>query len=90
MAALLIYLQLELLLVFSIFASRGSLYTETGWQTLQNKRYAAKMITMFKIHISCAPPYLYDIIPANMKMCPVITREIKTNTLYLGVDYNFF
>ena len=46
-----------------IFASRESLYTETGWQTLQNRRYAAKMTTMFKIYNGYAPPYLNDIIP---------------------------
>ena len=46
-----------------IFASRESIYTETGWQTLQNRRYAAKMITMFKIYNDYVPPYLNDIIP---------------------------
>ena len=33
-----------------VFASRESLYTETGWQTYQNNHYAAKMITTFKIY----------------------------------------
>ena len=41
-----------------IFASSESLDTETVWQTLQNRRYAAKMITVFKINNGCAPPYL--------------------------------
>ena len=46
-----------------IFTSRESLYTETGWQTLQNRRYIAKMVTMFKIHNGGAPSYLNNIIP---------------------------
>ena len=52
-----------------IFASRESLYTETGWQTLQNRRYAAKMITMFKIYNGYAPPYLNDTIPDFIPRC---------------------
>ena len=36
-----------------IFTSRESLYL--GWQTLQNRRYAAEMVTMFKIHDGSAP-----------------------------------
>ena len=32
-----------------IFASRESLYSETGWQTLKSRRYVSKMTTMFKI-----------------------------------------
>ena len=46
-----------------IFTSRESLYTETGWQTLQNRRYIAKMVAMFKIHNGGATSYLNDIIP---------------------------
>ena len=44
----------------SIFTSREYLYTETGWQTLQNRRYTAKIVTMFKIHNGGAPSYLND------------------------------
>ena len=40
-----------------IFASRESLYTEKGWQTLQNRHYAAKMLAMFNIYNGYAPPY---------------------------------
>ena len=36
-----------------IFISRESNYI--GWQTLQNRRYPAKMVTMFKIHDYSAP-----------------------------------
>ena len=60
-----------------IFASRESIYTETGWQTLQNRRYAAKMITMFKIYNGYAPPFLMISSQTNMEMYPVITHEIK-------------
>ena len=44
-----------------IFTSRESLFT--GWQTLQNRRYAAKMVTLFIIHNGGAPSNLNDIIP---------------------------
>ena len=48
-----------------IFASRESLYTETGWQTLQNRRCAAKIVTMFKTHNGSALFNIYfnNIIP---------------------------
>ena len=66
-----------------IFASRESLYTETGWQTLQNRRYAAKIIIMFKIYNGGAPPYLIT------KMYPVTTHVIKTIILFLHTDENY-
>ena len=53
-----------------IFTSTESLYTETGWQPLQNRRYTAKMVTMFKIHNGVAPSYLKDIIPDIDKIFP--------------------
>ncbi|XP_055995247.1 uncharacterized protein LOC125672352 isoform X1 [Ostrea edulis] len=46
-----------------IFASRESLYSETGWLTLKSRRYIAKMTTMFKICYGSAPDYLNEIIP---------------------------
>ena len=41
-----------------ILTSRESLYI--GWQTLQNRRYAAEMVTMFKIHDGSAPTKWYN------------------------------
>ena len=46
-----------------IFASKESLYFETGWETLKTRRYVAKMITMFKINTRNVPDYLRDIVP---------------------------
>ena len=45
------------------FASKESLYFETGWETLKARRYVAKMITMFKINTGNVPEYLCDIVP---------------------------
>ena len=46
---------------------RESPYKETGWQTLQNRRYTAKMVKMFKIHNGGAPSYLNDISSYNTR-----------------------
>ena len=59
-----------------IFTSRESFYTETGWQTLQNRSYIAKMVTMFKIHNGGAPSYSNDILPdKHENICSYNTRN---------------
>ena len=52
-----------------ILTSRESI--NTGWQTLQNRRYGAKMVTMFNIHNGGAPSYLNGIIP-KYKFCLIL------------------
>ena len=42
------------------FASRESLYFETGWETLANRRKSRKLITFYKMHHKLCPQYLYD------------------------------
>ena len=46
-----------------IFASRESLYSETGWQTLESRRYVSKMTTMYKICNGHAPDYIREHFP---------------------------
>ena len=62
-----------------IVTSRETLYTETGWQTLQNRRYAAKKVTMFIIHNGGAPSNLNDIIPDKYKNVSSCNTRNKQN-----------
>ena len=39
------------------------MYLETGWQPLSDRRKLSKLTTMHKIHNSCVPKYLSEIIP---------------------------
>ena len=39
------------------------MYFETGWQPLSDRRKQSKLIIMHKIHNSCVPKYLSEIIP---------------------------
>ena len=50
-----------------IFASKESLYLETGWDPLRKRRENAKLMTMYKIHSNLVPQYLVDIID-NLKL----------------------
>ena len=48
----------------SIITSRTSLYLETGWEPLVNRRDRSKLSTMFKIYHNLLPSYLKEITPA--------------------------
>lgn len=50
-----------------IFVSMAVLYSETGWETLQTRRYIAKMTTMFKINMEIVPDFLCEIISSKRK-----------------------
>jgi len=43
-----------------IFASKKSLYFETGWETLSCRRGRRKLTLFHKIHNNIAPEYLND------------------------------
>ena len=45
-----------------IYASRGSLYKETGWENLKQRRERRKLCIFHKIHNGNAPSYLTEII----------------------------
>jgi hypothetical protein len=47
--------------VFTKFASKDSLYFETGWETLANRRETRKLTTFYKIHNKLCPPYLLNV-----------------------------
>jgi hypothetical protein len=42
------------------FASKDSLYFETGWETLANRRETRKLTTFYQIHNKLCPPYLFN------------------------------
>lgn len=44
------------------FASRNSIYFETGWEPLEHRRNRAKLLTMYKIHNKLVPTYVQNII----------------------------
>ncbi|MEW8548488.1 MAG: reverse transcriptase family protein [Candidatus Thiodiazotropha sp.] len=46
-----------------MFASLNSLYLETGWETLSERRKIKKLSLMYKIVNNDAPPYLQELLP---------------------------
>ena len=48
-----------------IISSRESLYLETGWEPLSNRRETSKLTTMFKVHNNFAPAYVKDTFPSK-------------------------
>ena len=47
------------------FASKDSLYFETGWETLANRWETRKLTTFYKIHNKLSPPYLFNCLPPS-------------------------
>jgi hypothetical protein len=45
------------------FASKDSLYFETGWETLANRRKNRKLTIFYKIDNKLCPPYLINCLP---------------------------
>lgn len=57
-----------------ILSSRESLYLETGWTPLSERRKLTKLSTMYKIHNNLVPDYLKEIFPS------IRTLESNYNT----------
>ena len=47
-----------------VFSSLRSLYLETGWETLAERRKTKKLILMYKIITNETPSYLNDLLPS--------------------------
>lgn len=45
------------------FASRNSIYFETGWEPLEHRINRAILITMYKMHNNLVPTYIQNIVP---------------------------
>lgn len=50
-----------------VFASRNSLYSETGWETLSERRRQKRLSLMYKIVNNNAPSYLIDLLPSRVE-----------------------
>ena len=49
-----------------VFASLNSIYAETGWKTLAERRKTKKLTLMYKIVNNDAPFYLTDLLPSRI------------------------
>ena len=65
----------------SIITSRTSLYLETGWEPLVNRRDHSKLSTMYKIYNKLVPSYLKEI-----TLFHITTLEIPQIILCLDAD----
>jgi hypothetical protein len=46
-----------------LFASRQSIYSETGWELLSDRRRVRRLSLFYSIHNKSAPDYLCDLMP---------------------------
>ena len=61
-----------------VFASLRSLYHETGWETLAERRRRRKLTLMYKIVNNDAPSYLRDLLPNRVD--ETSTYNLRNNT----------
>ena len=62
------------------FASKNSLYFETGWETLANRRENRRLTTFYKIHNKLCPPYLFNCLPP-------VTSDVNSYNLRNNQNY---
>ena len=63
-----------------VFSSLRSLYLETGWETLAERRKTKKLILMHKIIKNETPSYLNDLLPSLVN--DVSNYNLRNNTNY--------
>ena len=57
--------------------SRTKLLKETGWESLEMRRYKHRMVTFFKMVKNIAPPYLQNLVPPSVHQ--VSQRNLRNN-----------
>jgi hypothetical protein len=62
------------------FASKDSLYFETGWETLANRRKNRKWTIFYKIHNKLCPSYLFNCLPP-------VTSDVNNYNLRNNQNY---
>jgi hypothetical protein len=62
------------------FASKDSLYFETGWETLANRRKNRKLTIFYKIDNKLCPPYLINCLPP-------VTSDVSNYNLRNNQNY---
>jgi hypothetical protein len=72
-----------------IISSRESLYLETGWEPLSNRRETSKLTTMFKVHNNFAPTYVKDIFTSKRGTISNYTHEILMTIPFQNVDLKY-
>ena len=70
-----------------IFASLNSLYFETGWEKLYERRKSKKLALMYKINNNEAPSYLNDLLPNTMKAASNYNLRNRLNFEIPLLDY---
>ena len=63
------------------FASRDSLYYETGWEPLSCRRKSRKLTTFYKMHNKVCPQYLCNCLPPTVSSISdviIISETMKT------------
>ena len=63
-----------------VFSSLRSLYLETGWKTLSERRKTKNLILMYKIIKNETPSYFYDLLPSLVN--DVSNCNLRNNTNY--------
>ena len=62
------------------FASRDSLYYETGWKPLSCRRKSRKLITFDKMHNKVCPQYLCNCLPPTVSS--ISDHNLRNNENY--------
>ena len=62
------------------FPSKDSLYFETGWEILANRRKNRKLTIFYKIYSKLCPPYLFNCLPP-------VTSDVNNYNLRNNQNY---
>ena len=62
-----------------IFSALNSLYYETGWDTLAERRTKKKLNFMYKIIHNDAPSYLSDLLPNSLRVNEAVSYDLRNN-----------
>jgi hypothetical protein len=65
----------------TLFASRESIYSETGWELLYDRRRVRRLSLFYSIHDKSAPEYLFDLMP--LPVGSVSQYDLRNNKNYV-------
>ncbi len=69
--------------------SFDALYTETGWDTLANRRHKHKLIMMYKMQNDLCPTYLSSLLPATVGNTTTYNLRNTDNTQTIKLSNDF-
>ena len=69
------------------FASRDSLYYETGWEPLSCRRKSRKLTTFYKMHNKVCPQYLCNCLPPTVSS--ISDHNLRNNENYTAPRNRF-